>query len=77
MIRAIYLNMTFSLDVISDFLKENDIEFSEFNNTFGAEPEIRIDLEETSEDKKNILKEKFGEYIEDDIECYTYVVFWS
>ena len=77
MIRAIYSNMTFSLDEIKEFLKENGIEFTEFNNTEGSEPELRIDMEEVDEDEKNILKEKFEEFFEDDLDDYTYIVFWS
>ena len=77
MIRAIYSNMTFSLDEIKDFLKENSIEFTEFNNTDGSEPELRVDMEEIDEDEKDILKEKFGEFFEDEVDYYTYIVFWS
>ena len=64
-----------NLEEVKDFLFDNEIDYQEWYKD--DELEIRVDLECLDEDEFNKLESEFNEMIEQDLNKFTYLIFWN
>ncbi len=75
--RAIFTNGPINLEYVEKFLKKHNISFLIFMTIEGSDLEIRIDMEDMSEEEIELLDNEFSDEFEDDIRNYTFIIFWK